>query len=100
MAPATSEMSTESGSSNPSKTRRIVLWTLSILLGLMFLMSGISKLANKGNNPAHPTFDQQFVAWGFPAWARFVVGPIEILAAVLLFVPRARFYGAATLTVL
>lgn len=83
-----------------AKALRITILVLSVLLGLMFLMSGVNKLRNIGPNPDHPTFDEQFVAWGFPAWARFVVGPLEIAAALLLALPRTRFYGAATITAL
>jgi uncharacterized membrane protein YphA (DoxX/SURF4 family) len=83
-----------------AKTRTVVLWTLSVALALLFLMSGASKLANKGSNPDHPTYDGQFVAWGFPSWARFVVGPVELAAAVLVLVPGTRFWGAAAMTAL
>lgn len=78
-----------------AKTRTIVLWTLSLLLAAMFLLSGSGKLAN-GDSPAGD-WDAQFVAWGFPAWMRWIVGGAEVLAANGLLVPRLRFYAAAGL---
>lgn len=77
--------------------RRIVLWTLSLLFTAMFLLSGSGKLANaEGSTPAGD-WDAQFEAWGYPAWARWIVGATEVLAAVAVTVPRTRFYGAAVL---
>jgi putative oxidoreductase len=78
-----------------AKTRNVVLWTLSLLLTGMFLLSGSGKLAN-GESP-QGDWDAQFVAWGFPAWMRWIVGGAEILAAIGLLVPRLRFYAAAGL---
>jgi uncharacterized membrane protein YphA (DoxX/SURF4 family) len=82
-----------------AKTRARLLLGLSVLLALAFLASGGSKLANATASTGL-RFDQQFVAWGYPAWARFPVGIAEVLGAAALLVPRARFYAAAGLTVL
>ena len=81
----------------PSKVRTIVLWSLSLLLALLFLMSGFGKLTN-GETAGGMTFDEQFVAWGLPAWFRFPVGLAELAGAGGLLVPRLRFYAAAGLT--
>lgn len=80
------------------RRRTILLWTGAILLAAMFFMSGSSKLANE-STPAG-NWDDQFVAWGYPAWVRFIVGSAEILSAAALLVPRVRFHGAAALTAL
>jgi uncharacterized membrane protein YphA (DoxX/SURF4 family) len=80
-----------------AKTRIVALWALSILLALMFLMSGAGKLSN-GKTAGGMTFDEQFEAWGLPAWARFPVGLAEVAGAIGLLIPRTRFYAAAGLT--
>ncbi|MEA3204141.1 MAG: putative oxidoreductase [Thermoplasmata archaeon] len=82
-----------------AKTRTRLLLALSVLLTLVFLMSGGSKLAN-AKSAAGLAYDQQFVAWGYPAWARWVVGSAEVLGAVALLLPRTRFFAAAGLTLL
>jgi uncharacterized membrane protein YphA (DoxX/SURF4 family) len=82
-----------------TKTRSRILLGLSILLALVFLMSGGSKLVNAKSAAGLP-YGQQFIAWGFPDWARFVVGTAEVLGAIGLLVPRARFYAAGGLTFL
>jgi putative oxidoreductase len=82
-----------------SKARTIVLWVLSALLALLFLLSGSGKLAN-GETAGGLRFDEQFEAWGLPAWARFPVGLAEVAGAVGLLVPRLRFFAAAGLTLL
>jgi uncharacterized membrane protein YphA (DoxX/SURF4 family) len=80
-----------------SKPRTIALWSLSVLLSLLFLMSGFGKLTN-GKTTGGLTFDEQFEAWGLPAWARFPVGLLEVAGAIGLLMPRTRFYAAAGLT--
>ena len=82
-----------------SRVRTTVLWSLSVLLALMFLMSGSGKLTN-GKSADGSTFDEQFVHWGLPAWFRFPVGLAEVAGAIGLLVPRLRFYAAAGLTAL
>ncbi|MEA3136885.1 MAG: hypothetical protein QOC71_1166, partial [Thermoplasmata archaeon] len=82
-----------------SKPRTIVLWSLSVLLTLLFLMSGIGKLTN-GQTAGGIRFDEQFVAWGLPAWFRFPVGLAEVAGAIGLLVPRLRFFAATGLTLL
>jgi uncharacterized membrane protein YphA (DoxX/SURF4 family) len=43
---------------------------------------------------------ETFVGWRYPAWFAFVIGTIEVLAAIALFVPRLAFYAAALLVVI
>jgi putative oxidoreductase len=82
-----------------AKTRSRLLLGLSVLLALAFLGSGGSKLVNAKAAEGRP-YDQQFVAWGYPAWARLVVGAAEVMGALGLLLPRTRFLAAAGLTVL
>lgn len=82
-----------------AKTRSRLPLALSFLLALAFLASGTGKLAN-AKAASGLAFDQQFVAWGYPAWARFPVGTAEILGAIGLLLPRMRPYAAAGLTLL
>jgi len=44
-----------------------------------------------------PSYFVKFVAWGYPAWFSVVVGASELIAAVLLTLPRRRFLGAVIL---
>jgi uncharacterized membrane protein YphA (DoxX/SURF4 family) len=81
------------------KARTAVLWTLSLLLAALFLMSGLGKLLN-GATSGGVRFDAQFVLWGYPAWFRFPVGAAELAGAVGLLVPRLRFHAAAGLVLL
>jgi uncharacterized membrane protein YphA (DoxX/SURF4 family) len=82
-----------------SKPRTIALWSLAVLLALLFLMSGLGKLSNS-KTAGGVTFDEQFVLWGLPAWFRFPVGLAEVAGAIGLLVPRLRFYAATGLTLL
>lgn len=80
-----------------SRRRTLITWILSVLLAAMFLLSGWGKLSNaEASNGMQ--FDEQFVAWGYPAWFRLVVGAAEVLGAVALLIPALRFFGATGLT--
>src|SRR5260370_32488090 len=47
-----------------------------------------------------PSYFVKFVAWGYPAWFSVVIGACELVAAVLLTLPRRRFPGAVVLVAL
>lgn len=81
------------------KARTILLWSLSVLLALLFLMSGSGKLLN-GKASDGQTFDREFEHWGYPSWFRFPVGLAEVAGAVGLLVPRLRPYAAGGLFLL
>ncbi len=44
-----------------------------------------------------PSYFVKFANWGYPAWVSVVVGACELVAAVLLTLPRRRFLGAVML---
>ncbi len=44
-----------------------------------------------------PSYFEKFVKWGYPAWFSPVIGASELVAAVLLILPRRRFLGAVML---
>lgn len=68
-------------------------WALKIVVGLAFLAAGGSKLA--GAEDMVLVFDQV----GFGQWFRYVTGIIEVVGAVLLFLPGRALYGAGLLAV-
>lgn len=80
-----------------ARARAIATWTLSVLLALLFLVSGSGKLLNS-EATGGLRFDEQFEAWGYPSWVRVPVGLAEVVGALLLLVPLARPYAAAGLT--
>jgi uncharacterized membrane protein YphA (DoxX/SURF4 family) len=75
----------------PNKAHTIVVWVLRVVLGLLFLYVGTTKLAGTGN-----TIDY-FAAIGWGQWFRYFTGVLDIAGVVLLFVPRRTFYGAIVL---
>ncbi len=58
------------------------------LLGCIFLAAGISKLI------ALDSVVETFQGWGFPTWFRWLIGLVEMLAAVLVLIPATRELGA------
>ena len=80
-----------SEASAPSKGKVIATWILSVLIALVMLMAGVSKL--KG------TEDQikGFAAMGYPSWFVYVAGVIEIAGAILLLIPKTAAFGVLLL---
>jgi uncharacterized membrane protein YphA (DoxX/SURF4 family) len=81
----------ETNKTGPGKALTVALWVVQVLLTLMFLMAGGSKLAGA------PAMVALFEAVGIGQWFRYVTGTLELLGAVLLVVPRANGLGAAIL---
>jgi uncharacterized membrane protein YphA (DoxX/SURF4 family) len=76
----------------PDRGRAIAIWTLRIVLGLVFLAVGVRKLTGTGNTVEY------FAAIGWGQWFRYLTGFFDIVGAALLFIPLWTFYGAVILT--
>ena len=72
-----------------SKAKTVGLWIAAVLLAAVFLMAGGSKLAGT------PPMPENFAKWGFPPWFLYFTGATEVVAALLLLVPRTATLGAA-----
>ncbi len=72
--------------------KSITLWVVSILLTVMFIISGSGKLINPAQASA------MFVNYGYPAWFALVIGVVEVVGGVLLLVPRVAFIAAGALS--
>ena len=80
----------EAESLHPTRIPNAVVWTLQALAAVLFLLAGTSKLAGI------PAQVQLFGVIGIGQWFRYVTGTIEVVGAVLLFVPSlARFAALA-----
>jgi putative oxidoreductase len=69
----------------------IALWLAQVVLAVMFVMVGGSKLAGV---PAMVTL---FDTIGLGQWFRYVTGAIEVTSGIALLVPSAAIYGALLL---
>lgn len=74
-----------------SKPRAVAIWALRIVLGIAFTYVAATKLTGTGNTV------QYFAAIGWGQWFRFLTGSVDLVGAVLLFVPRWTLYGAIAL---
>jgi putative oxidoreductase len=74
-----------------SRAATAVLWTAQIAAAAMFLFAGSSKLTGA------PMMVQQFDIIGLGQWFRYFTGGIEVVSAVLLFVPSLASFAAAAL---
>ena len=78
------------------KKRDITLWIVAIVLAVVFILIGLSKVTG----PSSDGWDRRFQNWGYPASAAFVVGVFEIAAGVALLLPKTRRAAAAVLIVI
>jgi hypothetical protein len=69
------------------KALAVTAWAAQILAAAILLMAGISKLAASADAVA------LFTRLGVEPWGRLVLGPIEVLTALLLLWPRTAVVG-------
>jgi putative oxidoreductase len=74
-----------------SKSREIAAWVLRVVVGLTFLLIAATKLFGTADTVEY------FEAIGWGQWFRYLTGSLDLVGAVLLFVPRWTFYGAVVL---
>lgn len=73
--------------------RAILLWVPTVLFGLLFVMQGVIKLAP--DTPWVAVFEK----FGYPDGFYLVIGVVELLGGLALFIPRTAGYAALTLGV-
>jgi len=73
-----------------------IITVLCWLLAVSFVLGGGAKFLPVGIGD-WPPYSERFVDWGYPSWFRFLVGGIELVAAVLLVMPRFRLVAAGLL---
>ncbi len=76
-----------------SKGANIALWVVQALLALAFVGAASGKLLGK------PDMVGLFETIGVGQWFRYVTGLLELTGALLIVVPRTKFFGAALLSV-
>ena len=75
--------------------RVAAIWTLAIVIGLLFVLIGLSKIAG----PSADHWAERLSHWGYPAAARYVIGAVEMLAGLGVLFPPLRRPAAITLMV-
>jgi putative oxidoreductase len=77
------------------KLPKVAVWALAILLAVVFVRTGISKLGG----PSAVGWAGRLAEWGYPRYARYVIGALEILGGLGVLIPRCRRVAAAILIV-
>ena len=72
----------EAPSAGRGRALSIALWVSQILLALIFVMAGASKVFGEQANV------EMFATIGIGQWFRYVVGVLEIVGAVGVLIPR------------
>lgn len=69
-------------------------WVIAVLLAASFLTAGYIKI------PASDSMVRRFEAWGYSTEFVWVIGSLELLAGLLVLIPRISFYGASLIVIL
>lgn len=77
-----------------TKTKNITAWIIAGLLAVAFLGSGITKLMGQEMHV------QNFQKWGFPLVFMYVIGVLELGAAIGVLIPKIRVLAGLGLGVL
>lgn len=77
-----------------SKAKNITAWILGALTGIYMIGSGYPKVDPSEN------MIRRFENWGYSAGFSSLIGVLEILAGVLLLIPKTAFYGGILLAIL
>lgn len=72
-----------------------ITWSISIILALLFVAVGFSKLWG----PSAARWSGRFLNWGFPVGSGYVVGTVEIISGLALLFPQSRRPAAGSLMV-
>ena len=71
------------------------LWTITILLSLLFVGAGIPQVG------AVDFVAQRFQeVWGYPDWFRMMIGGLEFVGGIFLIIPQTAFWAALGLSVI
>lgn len=73
----------------------VVVWGLSILMALVYIMAGVPKLGTI--EFMHTRFTE---VWGYPAWFEYLIGALEFVGGIFLLIPATAFYAASGLAVI
>ena len=83
-----------SPSRSMSRGPNIALWALQGVLALVFALSALMKFT------AAPQAVEVFEAMGTASWLPYVIGPLEVVGAIALLIPRLSGLAAAAFVAL
>ena len=75
------------------KFKNIATWVIQVLIGLEFIIAGQAKFTNP------ELWSEQFEGWGYPNSFYLVIGGIELILAILVFIPKYSAKAALGLAV-
>ena len=73
--------------------REVLLWLVAVFLAYIFIRQGSSKFFDGSG------WARAFRAWHYPRWFRVAVGVWEVIAGVLVLIPRSARFGAVMIII-
>lgn len=77
-----------------SRARSIVTWALQVLLGVVFMLTGLGKFQQWEG------WMSRFEMWGYAAWFLAVIAVLEAAGGLLVLIPKTAAYGAGLIGVI
>lgn len=71
-----------------SQVRLISTWALQLLLGVVFVLTGVGKFQQWDG------WMSRFESWGYAAWFLALIAVLEAVGGLLVLYPRTSSYGA------
>lgn len=75
------------------KSRTTAMWVLNVVLAIVFIMAGGSKLLGVDMQV------EAFATWNLPTWFMYVTGALEVAGGIGLLVKQVRLWAALGLAV-
>ncbi len=73
------------------RVTKIIAWIITGLLSLAFLFSGIAKITGQ------EFYVTGFIHWGYPLYFMYILGILQILGVIGLYLKKFRFWAAVGL---
>ena len=73
--------------------RVVFLWLIAMFLAYVFIRQGLAKFSDDSG------WATAFRMWHYPVWFRVVIGVVEVMAGVLVLIPRAALAGAVLIMI-
>jgi len=77
-----------------SRLRPIATWILQLLLGVVFVLTGVGKFQQWDG------WMSRFEMWGYAAWFLGLIAVLEAVGGLLVLLPRTAAYGAILIGVI
>lgn len=74
------------------KTTKVIIWILIALMTVQFVAAGIGKLTG--------AWESMFTEWGYSILFMYLIGVLEIVSVIILYISKLRKWAIITLLII